>query len=241
MCCDTACFYVKTLNFENLQFIIKFFWVSDKQQSEADLLRLVCEKEVERVIRLFGHHQITSIVNICERLTFEKVYAFWNITLSSSSSFLQPQSLLSQLFGQSYGLGTAEELSKKWKSVDAEGTLFKRFRSNSQNPDKVKWDKEINSQTTSLYTYNDSLFNNCIFNCLVISPDGHTIHDFWLIPELLKALCNAIKVHKSLYLNGKILYKDILKNNIIITEPKKADGFKGMLIDEDLAKEIGNR
>lgn len=30
-------------------------------------------------------------------------------------------------------------------------------------------------------------------------------------------------------------------NNIIITDPKEADGFTGILIDEDLAKEIGKR
>jgi serine/threonine protein kinase len=36
------------------------------------------------------------------------------------------------------------------------------------------------------------------------------------------------------------LHRDISENNIIITDPKEADGFTGMLIDEDLAKEIGS-
>lgn len=36
------------------------------------------------------------------------------------------------------------------------------------------------------------------------------------------------------------MHRDISENNIIITDPKEADGFKGMLIDEDLAKEIGS-
>lgn len=63
---------------------------------------------------------------------------------------------------------------------------------------------------------------------------------FGSIPELLEALRDAIKAHRSLYTKGKILHRDISENNIIITDPKEADGFKGMLIDEDLAKEIGS-
>jgi serine/threonine protein kinase len=36
-----------------------------------------------------------------------------------------------------------------------------------------------------------------------------------------------------------ILHRDISENNIIITDPARADGFTGMLIDLDLAKEEG--
>jgi hypothetical protein len=53
------------------------------------------------------------------------------------------------------------------------------------------------------------------------------------------ALRDAIKAHRSLYLTGKILHRGISENNIIITDPEKADGFTGMLIDLDLAKEVG--
>ena len=60
------------------------------------------------------------------------------------------------------------------------------------------------------------------------------------IPELLEALRDAVKAHRSLYTDGKILHRDISGNNIIITDPKEADGLTGMLIDEDLAKEIGS-
>lgn len=48
---------------------------------------------------------------------------------------------------------------------------------------------------------------------------------------------DAIKAHQSLYTTGNILHRDISSNNIIITGPEVADGFKGMLIDLDLAKE----
>jgi len=240
VCRGTSCFRARTPSSKDLQYVVKFSWVSDKRRPEADLLRLARERGVKGVAKLFGHHHITSIANMREGLTFGKPYAFRNTTLSPASSFSQPQSLLSQSFGQLYGLGTAGELPKKRKSVDAGGSPSKRSRSNSQSPDKAKREKEVNSQTTSLYTHDDSSFDNRIFRCLVISPAGRAIREFRSIPELLEALRDAIKAHRSLYINGKILHRDISENNIIITDPKEADGFTGMLIDEDLAKEIGS-
>jgi serine/threonine protein kinase len=95
------------------------------------------------------------------------------------------------------------------------------------------------SQATSLYVPSDGSVNNRLFCCLVISPAGRAISEFKSRVELLEALRDAIKAHRSLYLTGKILHRDISENNIIITDPKKADGFSGMLIDLDLAKEVG--
>ncbi|KAL8673853.1 MAG: hypothetical protein Q9168_001718 [Polycauliona sp. 1 TL-2023] len=239
-CRGTSCFRARTLSSEDLRYVVKFSWVSDKRRPEADLLRLARERGVEGVAKLFGHHRITSIADMREGLTFGKPYAFRNTTLGPASSFSQSQSLLSQSFGQRFGLGTAGEPPKKRKSVDAGGSPSTRSRSNSQSPDKAKRDTEVNSQTTSLYTHDDSSFDNRIFGCLVISPGGRAIRDFGSIPELLEALRDAIRAHRSLYTKGKILHRDISENNIIITDPKEADGFTGMLIDVDLAKEIGS-
>ena len=48
---------------------------------------------------------------------------------------------------------------------------------------------------------------------------------------------DVIKAHQSLYTTGNILHRDISSNNIIITkQAATTDGFKGMLIDLDLAK-----
>ena len=43
-------------------------------------------------------------------------------------------------------------------------------------------------------------------------------------------------VHWSLYNEGSILSCDTLENSIIITNPERADGFKGVLVDLNLAK-----
>ncbi|EEH20721.2 hypothetical protein PABG_02952 [Paracoccidioides brasiliensis Pb03] len=73
-----------------------------------------------------------------------------------------------------------------------------------------------------------------------ISPAGRPIYKYESPMELLMVLHNAIKTHGSLYLDGNILHWDISKNNIIITSSKKADGHMGMLIDLNLAKEVGS-
>jgi serine/threonine protein kinase len=89
----------------------------------------------------------------------------------------------------------------------------------------------------SLYTSSDDLWENRIYSCLEISPAGRVISDFRTIEELLAAMRDSIKAHQSLYTVGNILHRDISSNNIIITKPEVADGFRGMLIDLDLAKE----
>ncbi|KAG5950871.1 hypothetical protein E4U58_001392 [Claviceps cyperi] len=70
-----------------------------------------------------------------------------------------------------------------------------------------------------LDTPDEKLWENKIFSCL----------------EPLECEWDAIRAHRSLYLEGKILHRDISPHNIIITRPATADGFKGMLIDFDMA------
>jgi len=60
-----------------------------------------------------------------------------------------------------------------------------------------------NTQATSLYDLSDESFDNRLFFCMAISPAGQAISDFDSIPELLTALRDAIKAHKSLYIWGE--------------------------------------
>ncbi|KGQ01897.1 hypothetical protein PAAG_11287 [Paracoccidioides lutzii Pb01] len=93
----------------------------------------------------------------------------------------------------------------------------------------------------SIFDRNDEeLYDNCVLQCLVISPAGWPIYDYRSPLELLTVLHDAIKAHRSLYLDGNILHWDISENNIIITDPDKADDYSGMLIDLDLAQEVGS-
>ena len=222
VCRGTSCFRASIPSSEDPRYVVKFSWTSDKRQPEVDLLRLARERGVEGVAKLFGDYHITSIADMREGLTFGKPHAFRN-----TAGDIQ------------------RDIQRKRQTIGSRGSPSKRSRSYGQSHNTAKQENEVAdtgeySQTTSLYTYDKSSFDNRIFRCLVISPAGLAIRDFRSIPELLKALRDAIKAHRSLYTAGKILHRDISENNIIITDPKETNGFTGMLIDQDLAKEIGS-
>ena len=239
VCRGTACFRAKIPSSEDVQHVVKFSWTSDQRQPEGDLLKMARERGVQGVAKLFGYHRITSISDMRNGLTFSKPHAFRSPALSpSSSSQSQPQSLLSRSFSQLRGLG-------KQESINAAGRPLKRSKLNNQNPNLIKENNEVayaveTAQPTSLNVSQGILFDNRIFRCLVISPAGRGIRNFRSITELLVALRDSIKAHRSLYIKGKILHRDISENNIIITDAETADGFVGMLIDLDLAKDIGS-
>jgi serine/threonine protein kinase len=76
--------------------------------------------------------------------------------------------------------------------------------------------------------------------CLVTLLAGRPLHEYQSVKELLEALRDAIRGHRSLLRDGKILHRDISENNIIITELPAEDALKGRLIDLDLAKELNS-
>lgn len=200
--------------------------------------------------RVIGHSAITSITDMRDGLTFDNCYAFRSAAPSTTSSFTQSHSHnpLSRSFTQLRGLGISEKSStRKRRSPDTGTQPSKRSRSSSQRSRKDQQEKELSFevesvQKPSLFDKNgEEPFDNRIFRCLVVSPGGRPIYKYQSPAELLTALRDAIKAHRSLYLDRKILHRDISEINIIITDPEKADGNLGMLIDLDLGKEIGTR
>ena len=91
--------------------------------------------------------------------------------------------------------------------------------------------------TSCLSASREGPYDNRILRCLVIFPAGRPIYTYESPLELVEGLRDAIKAHRSLYLDGKIVHRDISENNIIIIDRGKT-GFAGMLIDMDLAKEL---
>lgn len=76
-------------------------------------------------------------------------------------------------------------------------------------------------------------------SCTVTWPAGRTLNKFTTLQELLEALLDAIRAHRSLLENADLLHRDISPTNIILTDPSMTDGWRGMLIDLDVAKPIG--
>ncbi|KAI0402797.1 serine/threonine-protein kinase Sgk2 [Xylaria palmicola] len=223
VCRGTTCYETQNSH------VAKFSWASDKRKLEVEQLKLAEERGVKGVARVVAHHQITTIAEMREGLEFPKPHKFRD----DAVHFYDPPSATASANTS----GNKRKSSSDHTSDNASGS--KRRQSNSQ---KSKLAKEFNDQLSivkdkpSLYTPGEDLWENRIYSCLVVSPAGRVISDFKTTKELLESMRDAIKAHQSLYVTGGILHRDISSNNIIITEPETADGFKGMLIDLDLAK-----
>ncbi|KAL2371887.1 hypothetical protein RJ035_001594 [Blastomyces gilchristii] len=240
VCRGTTCFLADDGQVEG---VAKFSWVSDKRRPEVELLELAGQKNVQGVARIIGHSTITSIADMRCGLTFDnKRHNFKSTTPSTASSFHQSQPLTEPDHLDIH----QKSSSRKRRSPDKGMQASKRSRSINQLSRATQQDNELAFSIQSVHE--PSLFNrngeepydNRVLRCLVISPAGRPIYKYRSPLELLMALRDAIKAHRSLYLDGNILHRDISENNIIITNPDKADGHSGMLIDLDLAKEVGS-
>lgn len=235
VCRGTTCFSTR-------QGVAKFSWRSDKRQpSEVRHLKLAQEKGVQGVATLVGHREIMSIADLRAGLDFSSStrHPFRTTTHERSDGYNRLQG------SESSGS------SRKRKSSEEDARPTMRRRSNSQrsalrqayDPPSEEANDEANEEANdeaklSLYTPNrEDPYENRILSCLVVSPAGRVVCDFSTIRELLESLRDAIRAHRSLYLKGGILHRDISSNNIIITNPGRSKGFNGMLIDLDLAKE----
>ncbi|ODA83773.1 hypothetical protein RJ55_02289 [Drechmeria coniospora] len=207
VCRGTTCFKAGTRN------VAKFSWVSDKQIPEATQLELAEERGVKGVARVVAHRRITTIADMRKGMHFPERHRFRNESMKSSRK--EP------------------ELSIDYQS-DASGP--KRRRINRLESKQLVQQLSTANTRQSLNNRDMDLWENRIFSCLIVSPAGRIISDFKTTRELLESMQDAIKAHQSLYVTGNILHRDIPSSNIIITNPKVANGFKGMLIDLDLAK-----
>ncbi|KAI1477045.1 hypothetical protein F4774DRAFT_215568 [Daldinia eschscholtzii] len=217
VCRGTTCYETQDSH------VAKFSWASDKRKLEVEQLNRAQAMGVEGVAKVVAHRRITSIAEMREGLLFSAAHRFRGEDVQSD----KPLSTTSSM-----------STTNKRKSSDDHAldnvSSSKRRRSRNQKSKLIT--KSISKTKPSLYTPGEDLWENRIYSCLVISPAGRVISEFRNIRELLESLRDAIKAHQSLYIKGKILHRDISSNNIIITKPEMANGFKGMLIDLDLAK-----
>ena len=86
----------------------------------------------------------------------------------------------------------------------------------------------------------DKAFENRIFTCVVISPAGRPLHTFKNRLEMLQVLRDAIKAHRSLFQDAKILHQDVSAQNIIITDAQREGNPNGILIDLDAAMNVAD-
>lgn len=242
VCRGTTCYRSK-----DRKTVVKISWPSDLRLQEAQLLYQARECGVKGVATLVGHHDITSIKELRDGLKFSAPHHFRDTSpLSELQSPMTSRSVRTTPSVQtSQSMGSSQtSLGVKRKFIDKDLRAAKRLTSNSKMSklrEEYERQHESEDEDRRHKGAQGEVYKNRILSCMVISPAGRTITEFQSIKELLTALRDAVKGHRSLFEKAKILHRDISENNIIITDPKRADGFTGMLIDLDLAIEDSKR
>ncbi|KAM0226762.1 hypothetical protein ACHAPO_012096 [Fusarium lateritium] len=77
--------------------------------------------------------------------------------------------------------------------------------------------------------------NNRKFYCVAIHPVGRPMENYKSALELVYAFRDITKGHRSLYVDGHILHRDVSKDNIMISDVQQEGTPKGFLIDLDAA------
>ncbi|PNP52074.1 hypothetical protein THARTR1_07283 [Trichoderma harzianum] len=223
---ETTCFETRSGH------VAKFSWVSDTWKPEVEALKLAEERGVEGVGRIVAYRQITTIEELQEGLQFPERHWFRN----------------EEVYFAHLALASTEMPASMKMSGQKRKSGPDHMSGNSSNPKRLRLSSVRSNESTaagdglSVDTTKPSLYSpgedsgEKRISCLVFSPAGRAISSFNTVKELLESLRDAIKAHHSLYTRGNILHRDVSPNNIIITKPQTEDGFKGMLIDLDLAK-----
>ncbi|KAI1132124.1 kinase-like domain-containing protein [Nemania abortiva] len=86
----------------------------------------------------------------------------------------------------------------------------------------------------------DHPFVNRSLSCVATAPLGRPIQKFTSIHELLEVFCDLTKALRSLYVDGRMLHRDIAIKNLVITAEDSMNSSKGMLIDFDQALDLDN-
>lgn len=237
VCRGTACYLTRALDTEEWDCVTKFSWTSENRDPEAYILSQAKTRGVEGIAQLVGHCLITTIENIRSDLKFGERYTF-------SASRHKAQSRASSSKSRSapsriHQSGVSErQPSQKREWVGASSGSPKRFRSSNQHSSQSLPEVTYSIETPtapSLTPAPSGPYDNRQLRCLVISPAGRPINKYKSLMELLTAMRDAIKGHRSLLQQGGILHRDVSENNIIITSGTE---FAGMLIDMDLAKDL---
>ena len=207
--------------------VAKFSWVSaSRTPTEPDLLALAHERGVEGVPHLIGHRRIIHTSALRSQLRFPRKRQIRG-RLGGNASFTSQTGSLQ--------LTSSTGDGKKRKSIDAPGSQ-KKSRSNSQASKLSQVYEAGGSFDYQTFTSpaTEEPFVDRVLSCQATRPAGRPLVKFSSVQELLRAIRDAIKVHRSLFLDGKILHRDISESNMIITDTKDNNGLSGMLIDLEL-------
>ncbi|TGJ85889.1 hypothetical protein E0Z10_g2888 [Xylaria hypoxylon] len=128
-----------------------------------------------------------------------------------------------------------------YKEIESTANLRRGLRWGRHRKFAKMHQQEVTCNTNGLVEYTeetDSLFQNRILACVVTSPVGRPLYTFQSLLELIQVFRDAIKCHRSLCNNAKILHQDISLGNMIILDGQDEGKPQGILIDLDSAIEL---
>ncbi|KAG6091945.1 hypothetical protein E4U30_006127 [Claviceps sp. LM220 group G6] len=250
VCRATTCFLAKTIGEPEYNKVVKFSWISSMRQSEAELLKKAKEHNVTGLVEVVGYKErIASFSSLRDGLAFPAPYKFRD----NPEKRKNPYSILhtpsakrsasrSSAANQSLSHASHTQTTIPLAGPSRSGTQGSLSRHNLANVTRAPLDINFSAQDSEgsycPTPQNETPYDDRILHVLAIEPSGSPLTEYGSILELLECLRDAIEAHRSLYMDGKILHRDISINNIIITDPAKANGKKGVLIDLDLAKNM---
>ncbi|PQE15170.1 serine threonine- kinase sgk2 protein [Rutstroemia sp. NJR-2017a BBW] len=208
-------------------------WPSDKRQHEGDLLKLAKDRGVKGIAEWLHHEQIAingntdTIAYLRAGLKFGALRKLsskvsWVITVQSAAGMAR----LTGLGTSTSGTTTSSSGQKRKRDeVAVDDSGGKRYRSIESHSNMADIEIIVHAEKREL----DMTAHHSIQEA---KPDRLSVK------ELLEALYDAIRAHKSLLEDRMILHRGISENNIIITEAATKGDPKGILIDLDLAKEL---
>jgi Fungal protein kinase len=215
-----TCYRAREPSSERWNFVVKFGWRSEEQSQEEKILRLVRVRKVWGVVTLLEQRELDSMAALHQGLQFGLPRRLSPTAIGREGGTKQDSSDPIQNVP-----ADVSQVPSAYEDVGAGSVL----NHNYETPVKVLTQSEKRKIESG---------ESMVFSCVISYPYGRTLVEFKNMVEFLEALRDAIKAHRSLYQDGKILHQDISINNIIITEPKSCDEPKGILIDLDAALDL---
>jgi len=221
--------------------VVKFSWVSaGKSPTEPELLKLANERGVKGAPRLIGYQHDTSTGAMRSPLLFSRLRRIEGRRWASGR-----QQHSASFSGQLASLPQSDDGNKKRRSIDeTQAPNTKKSRSNSQasrlsQVQEADASFDDSQQAQTLPPTNEPFVDRVLY-VQATQPAGRPLAEFSSVRQLLAALRDAIRTHRSLFLDGHIIHRDVSRWNIIITDPSENDGLSGALIDLELGAVVEN-
>ncbi|EKG12740.1 hypothetical protein MPH_10153 [Macrophomina phaseolina MS6] len=197
-------------------YVIKDSWQYPERDEEGDLLKEATKKGVVNVARHY-HHETVRVAGTDDDI-YDNIRKGLDVSKATNyrpSESMPPPSTAGVVRNTRSTSSAGQKRSSSY--IDASEPVSKRICSDSR------------------VTVRGELPKNRVHRRVITLDYGKPIYKASSRAALLGAMEGCIKGHQSLYKQGKMLQRDVSKNNLMINEEKNNPSWKAFLIDLDLA------